>query len=109
MSGVTHQKYRLGVVRRLVGEVESHTKEERGEVQDLNKVGLWSVRAEKLMFLIFPGHSQTNSSVGTDAGGSTKEEWEVSERNHRQCGLQHSGQEREISIQGILRAVQADS
>ena len=39
LSGVTHQKYRLGVVRRLVGEVESDTKEEKGEVQDLNKVG----------------------------------------------------------------------
>ena len=37
LSGVTHQKYRLGVVRRLVGEVESDTKEEKGEVQDLNK------------------------------------------------------------------------
>ena len=39
MTGVTHQKYRLGVVRKLVGEVEveSDTKEEKGEVQDLNK------------------------------------------------------------------------
>ena len=42
LTGVTHQKYRLGVVRKLVGEVEveSDTKEEKGEVQDLNKVGL---------------------------------------------------------------------
>ena len=40
LSGVTHQKYRLAVVRRLVGEVESDTKEEKGEVLDLNKVGL---------------------------------------------------------------------
>ena len=41
LTGVTHQKYRLGVVRKLVGEleVESETKEEKGEVQDLNKVG----------------------------------------------------------------------
>ena len=41
LTGVTHQKYRLGVVRKLVGEVEveSDTKEEKGEVQDLNKVG----------------------------------------------------------------------
>ena len=92
-----------------MGEVETHTKEEKGEVQDLNKVGLGSVQAKELVLPIFSGHSQTNSSVGTDAGGSTKEEWEVSERNHRQCGLQYSGQEREISIQGILRAVQADS
>ena len=39
LTGVTHQKYRLGVVRKLVGEVEveSDTKEEKGEVQDLNK------------------------------------------------------------------------
>ena len=42
LTGVTHQKYRLGVVRKLVGEVEveSDTKEEKGEVLDLNKVGL---------------------------------------------------------------------
>ena len=38
MSGVTHQKYRLGVIRKLVGEVDTITKEEQGEVQDLNKV-----------------------------------------------------------------------
>ena len=42
LTGVTHQKYRLGVVRKLVGEVEveSDNKEEKGEVEDLNKVGL---------------------------------------------------------------------
>ena len=38
MSGVTHQKYRLGVINKLVGEVDTITKEEQGEVQDLNKV-----------------------------------------------------------------------
>jgi len=37
MSGVTHQKYRLGVINKLVGEVDTITKEEQGEVQDLNK------------------------------------------------------------------------
>ena len=40
MSGVTHQKYRLGVIKKLVGEVErgeAVTKEEKGEVEDLHK------------------------------------------------------------------------
>ena len=40
VSGVTHQKYRLGVIRRLVGEVERSadvSREEMGEVSDLNK------------------------------------------------------------------------
>ena len=40
MSGVTHQKYRLGVIKKLIGEVEKGenvTKEEVGEVNDLNK------------------------------------------------------------------------
>ena len=40
LSGVTHQKYRLGVIRKLVSEVErgKHvTKEELGEVADLQK------------------------------------------------------------------------
>jgi len=41
MTGVTHQKYRLGVIKRLMGDVETITKEEKGEVQDLNKVRLW--------------------------------------------------------------------
>jgi len=40
VSGVTHQKYRLGVIKKLIGEVEKGenvTKEEVGEVNDLNK------------------------------------------------------------------------
>ena len=37
ISGVTHQKYRLGVIKKLVGEVDTITTEEQGEVQDLNK------------------------------------------------------------------------
>ena len=40
MSGVTHQKYRLGVIKKLIKDVEigdNVTKEEMGEVADLNK------------------------------------------------------------------------
>ena len=40
VSGVTHQKYRLGVIKKLVSEVdkgEEITKEEHGEVADLQK------------------------------------------------------------------------
>ena len=40
LTGVTHQKYRLGVIKKLVGEVEhgsNVTKEEMGEVSDLQK------------------------------------------------------------------------
>ena len=40
VSGVTHQKYRLGVIKKLVGEVEKGddvSKEELGEVSDLHK------------------------------------------------------------------------
>ena len=40
VSGVTHQKYRLGVIKKLVSEVdkgEETTKEEHGEVADLQK------------------------------------------------------------------------
>ena len=40
VSGVTHQKYRLGVIKRLVGEVERGegvSREELGEVSDLNR------------------------------------------------------------------------
>ena len=40
MSGVTHQKYRLGVIKKLIKDVEigdNVTKEEMGEVTDLNK------------------------------------------------------------------------
>eukprot|EP00092_Neocalanus_flemingeri_P029966 GFUD01032535.1.p1 GENE.GFUD01032535.1~~GFUD01032535.1.p1 ORF type:complete len:423 (+),score=124.86 GFUD01032535.1:88-1269(+) len=40
VSGVTHQKYRLGVIKKLMSEVETGnkvTKEEMGEVGDLNK------------------------------------------------------------------------
>ena len=40
VSGVTHQKYRLGVIKKLVTEVEREggvTKEEQGEVTDLQK------------------------------------------------------------------------
>lgn len=36
-SGVTHQKYRLGVIKKLIKDVEPLNKEEKGEVQDLNK------------------------------------------------------------------------
>jgi len=36
-SGVTHQKYRLGVIKKLISEVEPQNKEELGEVEDLNK------------------------------------------------------------------------
>jgi len=36
-SGVTHQKYRLGVVRKLLSEVKPQNKEEQGEVEDLQK------------------------------------------------------------------------
>jgi len=36
-SGVTHQKYRLGVIKKLIREVEPVNKEEAGEVGDLNK------------------------------------------------------------------------
>ena len=40
VSGVTHQKYRLGVIKKLIKDVEKGddvTKEEKGEVDDLNK------------------------------------------------------------------------
>ena len=40
VSGVTHQKYRLGVIKKLIKDVEigdNVTKEEMGEVADLNK------------------------------------------------------------------------
>ena len=40
VSGITHQKYRLGVIKKLVKEVETGsnvTKEEHGEVIDLKK------------------------------------------------------------------------
>ena len=40
MSGVTHQKYRLGAIKKLIKDVEigdNVTKEETGEVADLNK------------------------------------------------------------------------
>ena len=40
VSGVTHQKYRLGVIKKLVGEVEKVqdvSREEMGEVGDLQK------------------------------------------------------------------------
>ena len=40
VSGITHQNYRLGVIKKLVEEVEKGsnvTKEELGEVIDLNK------------------------------------------------------------------------
>jgi hypothetical protein len=40
MSVVTHQKYRLGVIKKLIKDVEigdNVTKEEMGEVADLNK------------------------------------------------------------------------
>jgi len=36
-SGVTHQKYRLGVIKKLIKDVEPLNKDEKGEVQDLNK------------------------------------------------------------------------
>jgi len=37
VSGVTHQKYRLGVIKKMAKEVSLTSKEEKGEVEDLQK------------------------------------------------------------------------
>lgn len=37
VSGVTHQKYRLGVIKKMVKEVNPSNKEEAGEMEDLQK------------------------------------------------------------------------
>ena len=48
------------------------------------------------------GHLEEVCTAGADAGGPAKEKWEISPGDHWECGLQHSGQEREISVQGTV-------